>query len=121
MQILIGAHHLHYSAKLIRVNGVTYKPPCAVTLLMNEDTPVFGKVQMVLVCESKLFLHTRVLATCQFDKHYHAFFVQTSGECKTVAIEELYSPTPLHIRRLLIGGHAHQVIVPKHHIINVIV
>ena len=61
--VLIGAHHLHYSAKWIRVNGIMYKPPCAVILSIDEDTPIFGKVQKVLVCGNKLFLHTRVRAS----------------------------------------------------------
>ena len=101
--------------KWVRVNETMYKPPCAVVLGVEDDDPVFGQVKQVYIVDSnRVVLYVQVMHTTGFNQHFHAYMIEGTHVYKTVLVDILYSPFPLHIRRL----HICQIIIVKHHIVG---
>lgn len=49
-----------------------YKPSCVVVLRIEEEYPVFGKVEDIYVSDSNVvYFHVQLLSTIQYSSHYH--------------------------------------------------
>lgn len=108
------------SVKYVTVNGQTYKPSCAVVLAVDEEEadPVFGKVKAVYIVDGRPVLFVSVFDTQKYSNHFHAYIVVTTARQKTVLVDSLFSPFPLHIRKVKCSSVMRTLIVVKHHILS---
>ena len=101
----------------MKVNGITYKPNCAVVCGISDEDPIFGKVKNIFIINgNRVVFEVLKLKTKGFNKHYHAFIVESTCINTTILFTKLVSPFPLHIRRIYVDCAPIYAIIMKHHI-----
>ncbi len=96
------------------MNGQLYKAPCALVLGVEDDSPVFAQVNAVYVVDrTRVVADVNLMATKAFNMHYHAYVIEKTVTQRTVVLDTLHNPFPLHVRKL---ANSKRVIVVKHHI-----
>ena len=68
---------------MVEIHGVEYRIGCVLrlaemTLDANQDYPLFGEVEELLVWEDEKIFVVTVLDTVEFDSHYMAYQVNRS-------------------------------------------
>ena len=96
------------------MNEITYTPFCAVVLGVEDDDPILKQMQafyMYIVETNRILLHVQVMHTVDYNVHFHVDVIELSDVFKTVVLDKLYSPLPLHVRRLPIRHNVCKVII----------
>lgn len=76
--------------KWAKVDGILYKPECAIVLEVIDDYPVFGQIQSIFVVDCVVFLHVCVIRTVSFNNHIHVYIVKRTPTLKTLPVRSLY-------------------------------
>lgn len=107
-------------ANWVKVTGTTHRPSSVIVLGVENDHPKFGQVLAVYVVgTNRILLQTENLQTQSFSNHYHGYIVdRSSSEHKLFCLDDLYSPFPLHLRRLQCDGSTKLFVVAKYHIMQ---
>lgn len=94
-----------------------YKDLCAVVIAVEDDYPVFARVEGVYVVDgNRVLLQVCVFHTSHFDRHCHVYVIQKSHMLRLIDVQEdLHHPHPYSIRKLSIDNYTHLIIVPKYH------
>ena len=101
----------------MNVNGITYKPNCAVVCVVIDEEPTLAKVRDIYIMDcNRVVFEIQSLNNKGFNKHYHAFIVESTNTYTTILLNMLISPFSLHIRRLNIHSIPLLAIIMKHHI-----
>ena len=108
--------------KYVSVNGQTYKPSCAVVVDVDqsEGDPIFGKVVGVYNINERPVLCVKLYETYEYSKHYHAYIVTPTSTNKITLVSNLFSPFPLHIRKLCTSSVTFTCIVVKYHLLHTV-
>ena len=102
-------------------DGILYQKPCAVLLRVENDQPVFGRLEEIFIVNNRILLHVSLLHTCTFDNHLQAYIINTLLNSEMTLPTQLYSPFPMHIHRVTsFEGRDVSVIVCKHHICSIL-
>ena len=90
----------------VKLQGVEYREKCAVVIGVEDDDPVFAKVETIYVVDSsQILLQVYVLHTSSFYQHCHAYVIQRTHTHKLINVEDLHNPYPYCIRNLCILTH----------------
>ena len=103
----------------VKHDGILYKPAAVIVLGVDNDVPVFGKIEQIYIVNTNdIYFNVRILSTVKYNEHRHIFLVHTPNDCNTIKISMLHNSFPLHLRRVNINGHLHSCVVLKYHIVN---
>ena len=103
----------------VKHDGILYKPAAVIVLGVDNDVPVFGKIEQIYIVNTNdIYFNVRILSTVEYNEHRHIFLVHTSNDCNTIKIIMLYKSFPLHFRRVNINGQLYLCIVLKYHIVK---
>ena len=68
-----------FTVKRVGIHGIEYRPGCVLRLRemddVENDYPVYGQVDEIIVWEDEQFLILTELATLSFDHHHMAYEV----------------------------------------------
>jgi len=97
-----------FSASWIKFKGVTYKLGMLVTMKLNLDDCIFGKIIYILVNNSRIpYLICELYLTIGFDSHFHAYEIKKYNEkefnINGCYINDLPDSTPTVVRVLSNG------------------
>ncbi|CAH3033353.1 unnamed protein product, partial [Porites evermanni] len=81
------------SVKRVGIHGIEYRPGCVLRLREMDDVeneyPVHGQVDEIIVWEDEKFLILTELATLSFDHHFMAYEVESTDH-KAVVCAMIY-------------------------------
>ena len=98
--------HLHLdhdceitTVSVAHVNGYSLRENVTVFMEWNDEFPVFGCVQQVLLVNCKIHLVIQPWKTRWFSRHYHAYGVEKNArdELKVKTPSELRDNKPVHV------------------------
>ena len=101
----------------MKYEGIRYSKPAVVILNVEDDYPQFGKIHNIFITSNNdIVLYVNLCNTVKFDTHYHLYVISSTNNFQTVSISSLYSPYPLHFRRVSCQNSSIQGVVMKYHI-----
>ena len=84
---------LMFTVKRVGIHGIEYRPGCVLRLRemddVENDYPVYGQVDEIIVWEDEQFLILTELATLSFDHHHMAYEVERTDH-KAVVCAMIY-------------------------------
>lgn len=88
---------LLFRAKYVQIHGVEYHPGCVLrleemTIDGNQDFPLFGEVDQIIVWEDEKMFVVSVLEPVEFNSHYMGYEVKRVPE----KIVKTYNELPWH-------------------------
>ncbi|KAJ8037460.1 hypothetical protein HOLleu_18274 [Holothuria leucospilota] len=85
------------TANIVKISGYKFKPSTAVLLRWSE-LPEFGEIQDILIVDSVIKFIVKPWKTSYFEKHYHAYSVETNTEAAVTitAAQDLCDHRPVH-------------------------
>ena len=98
----------------VKANGILYQKPCV--LRVENDYPVFGKLENIYLVINRVLFHVAVLETRNFNKHLQAYTIDYTSNLEIIIHTQLVIPLPVHIHRVTLMDTSQSVIVCKHHI-----
>ena len=105
------------------MNGQVYKQPCTLIIGVDDDYPVFGEVNSILVTSTTdIAFQVTVYETVDYVHHFHAYLVRNTAEKKVVSLHSLVDHIPLHIMPITfsVDSFTKHVVVLKYHICGTI-
>ena len=74
---------LFFRPKVVKVNGIAYKPLCTVLLGVENDDPIFIQVEAIYIVETnKILLHVQVMRKVDYKVHFHVHVIEASDVLK---------------------------------------
>lgn len=98
----------------VKLDGIRYQKPCALLLGVEDDYPLFGRLDDILIVDNRYIFSVTVLSTTYFNHHYQGYVIDTTTNTKIIMHKQLHSPFPFHIH--YISSHSLKIIICKHHI-----
>ena len=105
----------------MKVNGQVYKHPCTLIIALDDDYPVFGELDSILVTNNFIIFQVTVNETVDYVHHFHAYCVSKTPEKRLVSPDHLIDHVPLHIMPIKVDSCTRQVVVLKYHICETLV
>ena len=93
-----------------------YQKPCALLIGTQNDYPLFGRVDDMVVVHNQVMCHLTVMNTLTFNQHFQAYSIDHTSNTRTISHSELLYPFPLHIHRISSEHSSLSLIVCMHHI-----
>lgn len=108
-----------YRTSWVKKDNILYKPSCVVILGVEDEYPLFGKVQDIYIVDSsRVYFCVRLLSTLEFNSHRHVYLVKLTTSTSIVCISSLCNVFPLSLRKISINGTLYLSLVVKYHIAN---
>ena len=80
----------------MKTEGITYRPPCAVHIGVENDNPQFGRLDEIFVITTRILLNVTVLETVTFNEHLQAYTIIPTSNTKVILHSQLLTPFPFH-------------------------
>ena len=103
----------------VKMDGITYQKACTLPLRIENDHPEYGRVEDMFIIQNRVTFFVTVMETSSFNTHFHAYVINSTTNTSIILHTQLFSPIPMHIHRLSLGGSSVCLIVCKHHICGI--
>lgn len=114
-------HHIYNNYRVLSATicGTTYKKEAVLVYAIEDDQPVFGKIEDLIVTPSQECFFVLSPLTALPSRHFHSFEVTATSQgskfvCKHCSIVDHY---PLHLSRQF-GPNGKLTICLKYHVVN---
>lgn len=96
------------------MDGILYQKPCALLLGVDDDYPLFGRLDDIFIIDNRFLFSVTLLNTLLFNHHYQGYVIDQTSNTNIIAHSQLLSPFPMHIHSL--PSQTLKIIICKHHI-----
>ena len=91
-----------------------YKKGAGIVYSLENEMPVVGEIESIFIVNGeKVLFYVKCFSSIYF-KHFHAFKLESLDTNKTLTIEELVLPSPVHIR--VVSSFPQQSIILPYHL-----
>ena len=101
----------------MKAEGISYRKACALLIGVENNYPLFGRLEDIFVVNSRVLFYVTMLETEYFNDHLHAYVITDTSNRSIVLSTQIQSHIPMHIHRV----HSREnevltVIVCKYHV-----
>ena len=105
-------------ANWVKIDNITYRKPSALLIGVENDYPLFGKLEQIFVVNNRVLFYITQLETLYFSDHPQAYVIAYTPSNDIVLSTQLQSHIPMHIHRIPSQvNDAINIIICKYHII----
>ena len=92
--------HNLYRSKWVKVNGTKYTTSSVLAIAVEDELPVFGRVNRIFVTGKDVTFEVNCLYTKFYDPHYHAYVVIHTNVQQIIKYDSLISFYPLTLNKI---------------------
>ena len=92
-------HYNFYRANWVKIDNISYQKPCALLIGVENDYPLFDRLEDIFVVNNRVLFHITQLETLYFDGHLQGYVISYTSNNDIILSTQLHSHIPMHIHR----------------------
>ena len=73
------------------MDGIVYQKPCALLLGLNDDYPLFARLDDIFIIDIRFLFSVTLLNTLLFNHHYQGYVIDQMSDKKIIIHTQLYT------------------------------